>query len=169
MGIGTGLAQQVKDLYRGVGPLGIRVIRPENANDLRALAAAVNMFTVSGGDILLTSIYGKVTADMEDVGTLITLQHTPTAGGAVDMCDASLTLTGDDINTLYHITGAVAVDMEPSTGIGVGEASFETNMQILVPGIISLQVEGVLNADGIIRWSLHYVPLEAASRVTWIV
>lgn len=162
-----GLAAQIKGLAGGSLPaaLGHRVRRPGVATDLAAVAT-VNIFTVSGGDILLTHIYGIVTVGPIGAGlTTLDLQHTPTGGVATAMCAASAAINTDAVNTIYTITGAVAGAMVASAGLGVGVASMVTNMQVLVPGIILLNVAVAVNT-GTIDWILHYVPLDTDSRVT---
>jgi len=161
----------ISQLVKGLGgsnipsPLGIRTVRV-GIGDLDAVDE-VDLFTVIGGDILLTGLYGEVTEVIGAGATLLQLHHTPTVGGVqVDLCaEITAHIGADIVGTIYTITGAHADDMvTDATREGVAAASFETNFDILVPGVITLDVTGALNT-GTIRWTIHWVPLDTRSEV----
>jgi len=105
---------------------------------------------------------------MAAANTLIQLHHTPAIGLAqVDLCAIIGAHIGADIaGTIYSITGdhtvALATD---ATFEGVAVGSFGTNLDILVPGVISMDVTAFGNT-GVIEWVLHWIPLNPLSRVT---
>lgn len=159
------LAQKVNGLGGSDIPaaLGHQTVRL-GAGDLAAVDE-VELFTVIGGDILLTALYGLVTTPIGAVGaTTIQLWHTPTLGaGQVDLCAVSASISGDIAGTFYTITGAHGDGVVIGTGTeGVGVASFATNMVILVPGVISLDV-AVSENTGTIQWVIHWIPLDEQS------
>lgn len=161
------LAQKVNGLGGSDIPaaLGHQTVRL-GAGDLAAVDE-VELFTVIGGDILLTALYGLVTTAIGDTGaTTIQLQHTPTIGEVtVDLCDASATIESDIAGTFYTITGAHGDGVVIGTATeGVGVASFATNMIILVPGTITLDV-AVSENTGVIQWVLHWIPLNEQSEL----
>lgn len=161
------LAQKVNGLGGSDIPaaLGHETVRL-GTGDLAAVAE-VDLFTVIGGDILLTGLYGIVTTALSADNTLIQLYYTPTIGAAqVDLCAIiGAHIASDIAGTMYTITGAHGDAMATNgTTEGVIIASFATNMVILVPGVISLNVSAFGN-DGVIQWTLHWIPLSEQSDV----
>lgn len=116
-------------------------------------ASTVALFTVAGGRVALTSIYGLV-------GTAITvansykLQHNPTSGTTVDLCAAS------DIGT----TDTPAGDLLSFTGEAVGSSlsrggAVETLRAPIV--LAAGQIESASGGtDGEITWVVTWVPLD---------
>jgi hypothetical protein len=116
-------------------------------------ATTVALFTVAGGRVALTSIYGLV-------GTAITvansykLQHNPTSGTTVDLCAAT------DIGT----TDTPAGDLLSFTGEVIGSnlsrgGAVET---LRAPIVLAIgQIESVsAGTDGEITWVVTWVPLD---------
>ncbi|GAJ17375.1 unnamed protein product [marine sediment metagenome] len=166
-----GFGSAIKGLTGGINPaaLGRRVIRVGTFEDIKTEsapsgAAAVNLFRVWGGEVMVTGMYGIVT---ETIGVALCQMgpvHTPTGGAVVDMCTVSASIADDPVNTIYCWDGTVAgAAIGPAgagaVGVGIGIASFGANFQILVEGIIGLQVEVVAD-EGAIDWILHYIPLD---------
>lgn len=116
-------------------------------------ASTVALFTVSGGRVAVTSIYGVV-------GTAITvansykLQHNPTSGTTVNLCAAT------DIGT----TDTPAGDLLGLTGEAIGGVlsrggAVETLRAPIV--LAAGQVESVsAGTDGEITWVVTWVPLD---------
>lgn len=116
-------------------------------------ASTVALFTVAGGRVALTSVYGLV-------GTAITVansykvQHNPTSGTTVDLCAAT------DIGT----TDTPAGDLLSFTGEAVGSSlsrggAVETLRAPIV--LAAGQVESVSGGtDGEITWVVTWVPLD---------
>lgn len=166
-----GLSAKVKEieLYRG---LGRRVYRQGLAADLGAAFAALPLFLVSGGDVMLTGLYGKVTTLIGAGPTTLILNHTPTPvppGVANAMCAVSADIAADPVNTLYFWLGPLAAQLGPTgaaaLGVGNSTQSFGTVPVIVVPGTIGLVVSA--NAGGgVIDWFLYYIPLDTDSEVT---
>ena len=147
-------------------PLG-HMLKRRGTTDLAAVAE-VDLFTIAGGDILLTALVGRVTVVMDAANTLIQLHHTPTVGGVQeDLCAEIAGHIGADIvGTMYTITGDHTAAMTSNTTVeGQAVASMATNLDILVPGVISLDVTAFANT-GVIEWTLHYVPLNVQTVVT---
>lgn len=162
-----GLPQTIKGLSGGVNPaaLGHCSRRVDDGTDLvGTVPFDVNLFRIIGGPILLTSCYGKVTTIIDGAGCLIQLQHTPTGLAQEALCLVSLTIHPDPADTIHIITGAVGVALTVSDQVGVSDASMTTNLLILLPGIINLEVT-VAEATGAIDWTIHWVPLDTDSRV----
>lgn len=116
-------------------------------------ATTVALFTVAGGQVALTSIYGLV-------GTAITvansykLQHNPTAGTTVDLCAASdIGTTDTPAGDLLSFTGDVGGSFLARGG------AVETLRAPIV--LAAGQVESVsAGTDGEITWVVTWVPLD---------
>jgi len=153
-----GFANAIKELAGGRNPaaLGRRVFRVGALADIDGVGD-VNIFQVSGGEVMVTMMYGYCTDLI--TGALTTHpMHTPAIGGvAVDMCAISLTLEAAILNSILSWDGLVTDALE-ITGNGIG-TPFSANTQILVPGTIILRT-GVAATVGAIDWTLHYIPLD---------
>lgn len=116
-------------------------------------ASTVALFTVAGGRVALTSVYGVV-------GTAVTvansykLQHNPTSGTTVDLCAAT------DIGT----TDTPAGDLLSFTGEAVGSSLSRGGAveSLRAPIVLAAgQVESVSGGtDGEITWVVTWVPLD---------
>jgi hypothetical protein len=116
-------------------------------------ATTVPLFTVTGGEVALTAIYGLVTTSIT-VANSYKLQHNPTLAGATtnDLCAAT------DIGTTDTPAGDVlSFDGIRTTQItrGGGANTLRTPV-VLQAG----QIESVsAGTDGAILWVVTYVPL----------
>jgi hypothetical protein len=115
-------------------------------------ATTVPLFTVAGGRVAITAIYGVV-------GTAITvansykLQHNPTTGTTADICAAT------DIGT----TDTPAGDLLGFTGLATASITRGGSVQTLTgPVVLAVgQVESVsAGTDGEITWVVNWVPLD---------
>lgn len=124
--------------------------------------AAQNIFTVSGGRILLLALIGEVTTVIQAQSTTVKVTSTPTTGSAIDMSS-----TGADINGL-EVGGRVALANPPAAGTALvktnaGYTNLQ-NVQTVVPiGTISYTTGAT--STGSIKWDLFYVPYDAAATV----
>lgn len=145
----------------GLGPI------VENTVAYAPAGTEVDLFTVTGGIILLTSLIGQVTviiASNAAANANSRLRHTPTTGAAAatDMC-GDLDTDTFDVDNALHITGGVGVAMVDDGETGVIIPSFVTNLLLLQPGTISLFYTTLVT--GTIRWTIKYLAIDAASLV----
>jgi hypothetical protein len=119
------------------------------------------LFTVAGGDVLITSIVGKVTTDIT-VANTVKLQANPTTGTTQDLCAAT------DIGTTDTLTGA-RLSFQGLSGDSlltkVGAVQTLKAPIVVAAGTIE-QVTTGTNPDGAIQWILTYVPLDTNASVT---
>lgn len=116
-------------------------------------ATTVALFTVAGGQVALTSIYGIVTTAIT-VANSYKLQHNPTTGTTVDLfAAADIGTTDTAAGELLGFTG----DSGGST-LSIGGA-VET---LRAPIVLSVgQIESVsAGTDGAITWVVSWVPLD---------
>jgi hypothetical protein len=116
-------------------------------------ASTVALFTVAGGRVAVTSVYGIVTTAVT-VANSYQLQHNPTAGTTAPLFAATdIGTTDTAVGELFGFTG----DALGST-LSVGGA-VET---LRAPIVLAIgQVESVsTGTDGAITWVVTWVPLD---------
>lgn len=125
-------------------------------------AATHQLFTVAGGEVLITAMWGKCTTTMAGANT-INVQTDPTTG------DTVVIATATDLGTTDTAAGTVIAAQFDQDGT--------TNTPSLVKGCgeplrfvaTTGEVESVateVTADGAIQWYCTYVPLTTGATVT---
>lgn len=116
-------------------------------------ATTVPLFTIAGGECLVTSLHGLVTTSIT-VANSYKLQHNPTTGDTQDLCAAT------DIGTTDTLAGSVlqfslATTTAPPKLISVGYGTARRDVAVTTGQIESVSA----GTDGVINWVLTYVPL----------
>lgn len=116
-------------------------------------ASTISLFSVAGGRVALTSIYGIVTTAVT-VANSYKLQFNPTTGTTVDLCLAT------DIGTTDTPVG----DVLSFTG-GVGGAYLDRGgaaETLQGPIVLTIgDIESVsAGTDGVINWVVTWIPLD---------
>lgn len=120
-------------------------------------ASTVALFTVAGGEVLVTSLYGKVTTSIT-VANSYKLQVNPTTGDTQDLCAAT------DIGTTDTTAGSIlsfglGTTTAPPKLISIGYGTAVLNAVIPVG-----QIEHVsAGTDGAITWYCTWVPLTSGA------
>jgi hypothetical protein len=116
-------------------------------------ATTVPLFTVAGGQVMVTAMWGLVTASIT-VANSYKLQFNPTTGDTQDMCAATDIGTTDTLAGDVLQFGLATTTAPPKLmSIGYGTALLGT---VLTIG----QIESVsAGTDGNITWSLTWIPL----------
>ena len=132
----------------------------------KALAAlpqtdSLNIFTVTGGRVIVTQLIGEVTTVIGNVPNSTHIQHTPTAGAAVDLCAAGNDIDSDADDTLYGMTGVPTDAMLD----GLGAVPAQTQSIVLLPGAISVKCLGSDGGTGRVKWAIKYIPLDEGASV----
>lgn len=151
-----GLAQFIKSVY---------LSRPGAFGQRRMVAAATYptagsphaLFTIAGGNILLTALYGEVTTQITGACTGQVL-FTPAAGAAINWDDgllayASGSATGGEI---------VLIPMDvafPATEALAQPCPAWPYNYICPPGVIGFTVT-IANMVGALEWYLYFIPLD---------
>ena len=140
--------------------------RPGVVGEL-VLNAVVNLFTVRGGDVHVSGMHGKITANIGANNTTVQLRIIPTAGAQQALSNPSGNLTGLIINRYLEPTGVLAgaIVTEAAT-YGVGIIYMATNPWTLTPGIINILVGGATTLTGAIDWYIEYRPLSPGAEIT---
>jgi hypothetical protein len=129
--------------------------------------ATQTVFTVSGGRIMLTVLYGLVTTVIAGTAPAAKYIATPTTGTLNDMC-ATLVITSDEVGMMWQLPSAVGSALIGAASTGKsGSVSGNTGMycgQIVAPGTIGFNVSAA-DATGAVIHTLCYIPLDAAATV----
>jgi len=153
MAAGIPGAALAKDQY------GIKVARATAA--LPATAAAA-IFTITGGKVAVTSLYGEVTTVIQTQANATKLQFDPTDAGATqDLC-ATTDITADAVGTMYSITGTPATALSDALNFMPPNLALARPL-ILKPGSILLNCAAT--NTGSVKWDLWYVPLDTGAAV----
>jgi hypothetical protein len=137
--------------------LGINVSRATSA---LPATAALNIYTVTGGRIMLISLVGEVTTIIQAQACTIKVTSTPTAGSAVDLSAVSASLSGLEVGGKLTLPAAAATALVSGNAGGViaKQAAW-----IIPVGSISYTTSAT--NTGAIKWDLTYVPLDAGAQV----
>ncbi len=126
-------------------------------------ATTVALFTIAGGEVLITALWGKV-------GTAITvansykLQLNPTTGDTGDIC-AATDIGTNDTAAGSLLTFTLATTTAPAKLIA-GSASGGGYALPLTCVLTTGQIESVsAGTDGVITWYLTYLPLTDGATV----
>jgi hypothetical protein len=162
-----GLASRIKASYFDAG-LGIRVPRVIAADAV----GPTNLFTVAGGYIILTGLYGIVTAARTGgAGATQVFTHT-----ATNLCIAGITglatvgtvvtITGDPADALIIGVGTgVANTVAPLQGGIKGSGVGGMNMFGLILGVGSITTTISIVTTGATRYVISYIPIDDTARV----
>lgn len=112
------------------------------------------LFTVAGGNVLITSIVGVVTTSIQAQANAVKLVATPTTGTVNDL-SATVDVNALAAGGLLSITGLAGDAMVKSTGGGISNLR---NPVVVAPGTIGLNTAAT--NTGSVRWVVTYVPLE---------
>lgn len=139
---------------------GIRV-----ANDAGKTLPATGtgtIFTVTGGNVLVTSIVGVVTTAIQAQANAVKLVATPTVGTVNNLTDTT------DVNG--WAVGGLLAPTSPSAGVAVlTKTTGGGILTLALPFVIAAGAIGLNTAatsTGAIKWTLTYVPLDDGATVT---
>lgn len=143
----------------------IRTLRRPGVVGELVNAASPNLFTITGGDIMVVGIHGKITTAFGTTATTLQLRLTTALAGTVSVLGLACTTLSDQVaDILLTSTGAVGVALAISAAAGVGVYAV-TNAQVLVPGGIDVLVGGATSTVAAVEWTINYIPLHPAANV----
>ena len=128
-----------------------------------------NIFTVSGGLVLMTLLVGERTIIQAGGASNLDLEVDPTAGAAVVLCIPTV-VTTDPVGTLYTITGnpadAVYAGLAVQGGMAGGALATGQNTHgwVVPPGTVEWR-ESAGAGTGSIQWTMYYVPIDPGASV----
>ncbi len=111
-----------------------------------------NLFSITGGRIIVTTIVGEVTVAIQNQANNTKLTATNVAASiTTDIC-AVVSTANAAVGTLFGITGTFA------TAASLGTAVPQTNEIIVGPGFIRLDCAA--SNTGSMKWDLLWIPLD---------
>lgn len=120
-------------------------------------ATTVPLFTIAGGEVLITAMWGKVTTAIT-VANSYKLQLNPTTGDTGDLC-AATDIGTNDTAAGSLLTFSLATTTAPRKLIA-GSASGGGYAEALTAVVTTGQIEHVsAGTDGAITWNITWVPL----------
>jgi hypothetical protein len=133
-----------------------------------------NIFTISGGDIVLLDIIGKVMFVKAGTAQTLELGFTPTGGARTILAIASATTTGDVANKYYTwdgVLGTAVLVAQTADAIGVGAvgsvlAGTSSARNVLCAGVLDITSAGANDITGLVDWYVRYIPVKPSSTVT---
>jgi len=140
---------------------GILVAKAANTSPL-VTGSTVNLFTISGGRILLVSLVGEVTTVIQAQTTVVQFISTPTTGSVINLSGNTTDLTG------LEVGGRITLGNPPAAGTQVVKTNAGytnlTNQRTVVP-IGTIGVTYGAASTGAIKYELVYIPYDAAATV----
>jgi len=133
----------------------------------------VPMFDISGDDIEILGIIGKVVQAKAAGAQTIELGHFPAGGARAILATASPTTASDVANKYYTwdgIIGSQLVVAQTGDVIGFGAvgsvlAGTSRAKNVFCPGRIDFTTAAANDLTGLIDWTIIYKPMSIASRV----
>lgn len=158
LNISEDTAQRIADMHVG--------LRVDRAAAILANGAQT-LFTVSGGNILLTGFYGEIMVAIDAAATLILNYDADISANASVYVDTVLGTISANPNG--YVAGRMAylpVEGGAITWTAAGGACpiDIAPIMVLPPGHFDLTA-GAATTTGTMRWSMWYVPLEAGVNV----
>lgn len=142
-----------------VALLGLKVDRTTAALPQTALG---NIFTVSGGRVVITSVVGEVTTVLGAGANSLTIGYAPTVGvgdaAALGGGASSLATAAVGTHVVSNPGGDVFVDLATQAGTPLPLGGF-----VVDPGSVTVTTTG--SVTGSVKWSITYIPFEDAGIV----
>jgi len=129
-----------------------RYIQGQTADITTNGAKTYSVWTVAGGEVLITALWGKVTTSLT-VADGVNMQLVPTAGNTMTL------VTSTDLGTTDTVAGSV-VGLTRGTSAASAFLVGGTALlgAIVTTGSIKSVVTGT-SPDGVVQWFCTYVPL----------
>lgn len=150
------MSNYVKDIDLVLIGLG-RTVQRATAN--LPQTATGNLFAVTGGRVLVTSIVGQVTTAVQAQANAVKLRATPTVGAVNDL-SGTVDINGAAVGALLAATGLAGDALVLSTGGGV---SMLRNPILVAVGNIGLNTAA--SSTGQVKWTLTYLAYDNGAAV----
>jgi hypothetical protein len=146
-------ATQLRDISLG------RYVQGKSQDITSGGAATYQLFTVAGGEVLITALWGKVTTAVT-VANTVNLQTDPTAG------DTVVVVTATDLGTTDSAVGTTigVIDDDTDATVDFAKGGYALRNLVVTTGEIESVVTGT-TPDGVIAWYCTWVPLTPGATV----
>lgn len=128
--------------------------------------AAGNIFTITGGPILLTGLFGIVTSALGATATTLSVGSTGGTSSGVSLATA-VAVTSSPVGTVLAVPspagGALVVSATGGVGLSTGKPQDAGGLAVVTAG--SLTVTTNANDTGQVQWYLMYIPFPGTAVV----
>lgn len=118
------------------------------------------IFTVTGGDVLITSLVGEVTTAIQAQATTVQIIGNPTTGTDVNWTNSTGDINGKEIGSTVTLPAAFAGTALVNAAGGNGLSAVPILARV---GTIDLKTGA--SSTGAMKWYLTYVPLDDGAAV----
>jgi hypothetical protein len=139
--------------------LGIQVSRATNT--LPATTTG-NIFTITGGRILLVALIGEVTTAIQNQACTLKVSTAPTVGSAVDLCTAG-SIINAAVGTHFSLPSAAASALVTDLGTGGGVQDVMTSAWLIPVGALTITTSAT--NTGSVKWDMAYIPWDNGAQV----
>jgi hypothetical protein len=127
-----------------------------------------NIFTVTGGHIMVTGLIGTVTTAIGGTATTLSVGVTPSGGSlaATALCTATAITSlavGAVVALPAVVTNALIVGGASGVLVAPGVPILNGGIAIVSPGVISISTSA--STTGAMSWALSYVPIDIGAAV----
>jgi hypothetical protein len=133
--------------------------------------ATTSLFTITGGLVAITALFGQVTVAIPNTASLTAkLVFTPSGGSVADLT-AATGITDDALGTLYgwsYPDGDELMSQLTEGGTEAPSVNFAPLLNpraILPSGAIAVTVSNHTSSPGAVKWYCAYVPIDNGARV----
>lgn len=135
--------------------------------------SSATLFTVAGGQVLVTSLVGRVSTVLSGTTGAISLGATPTVGASgaqVAGIAAATVVGGGEAGTAYAvvatIAGAATTLANGGASAVAGKSPFLAQSAFVVQAGVITVTTSVATMTGAIDWYLTYIPLDNGASVS---
>lgn len=148
---------QLREISLGVGLIS------EPAAVLPATATA-NIFTVSGGRVIVTSLVGTVTTATTVTATTLSIGTVPTVGTAgASALATAVAVASLEVGTMVCLPSTIGGALRVGTNASTPAAVLEGAGFVVSAGSISITTSAT--NTGAMKWDLTYIPYDTGASV----
>lgn len=133
-----------------------RYVQGQTADITTNGAKTYSLWTVAGGEVQITALWGKVTTSLT-VADTVNVQLVPTAGNTMTL------VTATDLGTTDTVAGSV---VGLTRGTSAASAFLVGGTALLGAVVTTGSVKSVVTGtspDGVVQWFCNYIPLTSGA------
>jgi hypothetical protein len=139
--------------------MGIKVSRATNT--LPATTTG-NIFTVSGGRILMFALIGEVTTAIQNQACSLSINAVATAGSTVALCTAG-SIINAPVGVHFSLPSAAGSALVTDLATGSGVQDVMTSPWLIAVGVLNQQTTAT--NTGSVKWDMIYIPFDDGAQV----
>lgn len=123
-------------------------------------AQTYNLFTISGGRVVITSLMGVVTTTIGSTTTNLSIVYLPTLVGGTETMANATAITSHTAGRAYYINGSVGSPTTIFTGGTGGEANAEFALSYMAPAGNIGATFSAIPGGGVIEFTVTWMPYD---------